>query len=123
IAEAHLLHAGLDPEAPGVARVARELPLHSVLVGRRALHDLQLGMGGEHLVVHAADPVAARPDLAVRHGEEGFAERRAERLGHLLRRVERNAADEMKLTRHGASSWFAGAVIEDVAAAGGGPFR
>jgi hypothetical protein len=47
--------------------------------------------------------VAARPDLAVRHGDEILAERRAEGLEHLLWGVERDAADEMKLTGHGVS--------------------
>jgi hypothetical protein len=64
-------------------------------------------MRGEHLVMHAADPVAARPDFAVRHGDEVLAERRAEGLEHLLRGIERNAADEMQLmmqlTWHGMS--------------------
>ena len=40
----------------------------------------KLGMRGEHLIVHAADPVPARTDLAVRHREQIFAQRRAEGL-------------------------------------------
>ena len=51
-------------------------------------------MRGQHLIVHAADPVPPRPDLAVRHREQILAERRAERLEHLLRRIERDAADQ-----------------------------
>jgi hypothetical protein len=36
-----------------------------------------------------------------------LAERRAEGLEHLLRGIERNAADEMKLTGHGMSFAYA----------------
>src|SRR5262249_41504214 len=78
--------------------VARELLLDAVLVGRRMLDHLELGMRREHLVVHAADPMPPRADLAVRHREQISSERRAEALEHLLRRVERDAADQQKLT-------------------------
>jgi hypothetical protein len=44
--------------------------------------------------------MSARPDLAVRHRDEVLAERRAEGFEDLLRRIQRNAADEMKLTGH-----------------------
>src|SRR5262249_4373753 len=89
-----------DLEHPGVAGIARELPLDAILVGCRALHDLKLGMGGQHLVVHAADPVPPRPDLAVRHREQVFAERRAEGAEYVLRRIERDAAHQMKRWAH-----------------------
>ena len=64
------------------------------------LAHLKLGMGGQHLVMHAADPVPARADLAVRHGEQISAERRAEGFEHLLRRVEWNAPDQHQFAAH-----------------------
>src|SRR5262249_37364859 len=42
----------------------------------------------------------ARPDLAVRHRVEIFPERRPEAAKHILRRVERDAAYQVKLTTH-----------------------
>ena len=75
----------------------RSTPL---LVGRRALHDLEFRMGREHLVVHPADPVAARTDFAVRHREQVLAERRTKSLEDLFRRVDWNTAHQQKLTRH-----------------------
>src|SRR5262249_50860369 len=110
IAEAHLLHAGLHPEMPGVGGVARELALDAVLVRRRPLHHVELGMGGKDLVVQAADPVASRADLAIRHGEEVRAEPRAEHLEHLLRRVEWNTAHQMKLGTHSRPPYGCAAV-------------
>ena len=100
IAEAHLLHAVLDPEPPGIGGIARMLPLDAVLVGRRVLDHLELRMRGQHLIMHAADPVPPRADLAIRHREQKFSKRRAEGLEHLLRRIERDAAHQQKLTTH-----------------------
>src|SRR5262245_32350928 len=95
IAEAHALDAILHLELPGVGGVAWELPLDAVLVGRWPLNDLKLGMGGQHLIMHAADPVPPWSDLAVRHREQEFAEWRAEGAEYVLRRIERDAADQM----------------------------
>jgi hypothetical protein len=100
IAEANLLHASLDLEPPGIGGIARMLTLDAVLVRRRPLHHFELGMGCEHLIVHAADPMPPRSHLTIRHGEKIAPERHAERLEHLLRRVERNAADQNELVRH-----------------------
>jgi hypothetical protein len=50
--------------------------------------------------MHAADPVAPRTDLSVGHGEQISAELSAEGREHLLRRIERDAADEMKQGFH-----------------------
>ena len=94
IAEANLFHAVPDLEPPGIGGVARILALNAVVLGRRVLHDLKLRMRGEHLEVHAADPMAPRTDLAVRHGEQIAAKRRAKRLKDLLRRIKRNAAHQ-----------------------------
>ncbi|HMJ27639.1 MAG TPA: hypothetical protein VK512_02855 [Xanthobacteraceae bacterium] len=86
-----------------------ELPPVGIVVGVEALHavvrtrvreNVELRMAGEHLVVDAADPVAARPDFAVGHGAQEAAERRAERLEHVLRRVEWNAANQQELLIH-----------------------
>lgn len=70
------------------------LALNAVIVGRRVLHDLKLRMCGQHLVVHAADPVSPWADLAIGHGEQIAAERHAKSLKGLLRRVERKAAHQ-----------------------------
>src|SRR5580704_616098 len=55
-------------------------------------------MGGEHLIMHAADPMPPRADFAVRHRRQVFAERRAEGLEHLLWRVERNTSNQQEFT-------------------------
>ena len=82
----------------------RELALDPVLVRCGMLNHLELGVPGENLVMHAADPVASWPHLAVRHGEQMASERRTEGLEHLLRRVKRNAAHQQELTTQAASS-------------------
>jgi hypothetical protein len=46
-------------------------------------------------------PITSTPGFDI--SSEILGQRRAERLEHLLRGVERNAADEMKLTGHGTS--------------------
>jgi hypothetical protein len=48
----------------------------------------------------AADPMPARPDLAVRDGAKMAPERRAKRLQHLLRGIERDAPDQQKILAH-----------------------
>jgi hypothetical protein len=45
----------------------------------------------------------ARPDLAVRHGDQVFAEPAAEGLEHLLDGIERNAPHQQQLAAHAAS--------------------
>src|SRR5712691_6028792 len=100
IAEPDLLDVLLHLEMPGVGRVARELLLDAVRVRGRPLHHLELGVCGQDLIVHAADPVPSRPDLSVGHGEQILSELCTERLEHLLRRIERDAADEMKRGLH-----------------------
>ena len=71
------------------------------------MRHLELGVGCEHLIVHTADPVPPRPDLTVGHGEKMTPERRSERLEHLLRGIERNAADQNQLVAHVDSFSFA----------------
>ncbi len=99
VAEPHPLDAVAHLELPAVRIVVRKLALDPV-VGARMRENLELRVGGEHLVVDAADPVAARSDLAVRHRRQVTSERRAESLEHVLRRIEWNAAHQQKLIRH-----------------------
>jgi len=70
------------------------------IVGARAGENLELRMACEYLIVDAADPVAARPDFAVRNRPQETSERRAEGLENLFRRVEWNAAHQQKLITH-----------------------
>ena len=99
IAEAHAIDAVLDLEPPRVGGIARKQPLDAVL-RRRPLHRFKLGMAGEHLIMDAADPVLAGPDLAVGHGLERAAERPAEAAEHLFGGVEGNAADQQDVLLH-----------------------
>ena len=62
--------------------------------------NLELRMTREHLVVDAADPMAARADFSVGHRAQETAERRAEGLEHVLRRVEGDAANQQQLLAH-----------------------
>lgn len=62
-----------------------------------ALHDLDFRVCGQHLIMHAADPMPSRADLSVRHGEKIFSQRRAEGLEYVLRGIERDAAHQKKL--------------------------
>ena len=57
-------------------------------------------MRGQNLVMDAADPVPSGAHFAIRHRKKIFSQRRTEGLKDLLRRVERNAAHEQKLTTH-----------------------
>jgi hypothetical protein len=100
VAEPDLAHPVLDLEQPAVGGVAREQPLDTVIVRARTARDFQFRMPGQHLVMNPADPMPTRADLAVRHRVQVASERRAERLEHLLDRVERNAADQQELVTH-----------------------
>ena len=74
-------------------------PLDAVL--RRGIADgFKLRVAGQHLIMDAADPVLARPDLAVRHGLQRPAERAAELAEHFLRSVEGDAADQKDVLLH-----------------------
>ena len=72
----------------------------AVLVRCRALNNFELRMGREHLIVHAADPVPPRPNLAVGHREQIPPQWLAEGFKDLLRRIERDAAHQQKLAIH-----------------------
>src|SRR5262245_13957295 len=87
VAEPNALHAVLDLEPPGILDTARHLSFRAVLVRIRALHDFEFWMRCEDLVMHAADPVPSRSNLAVRHCKQILSERRAKGLKHLLRRI------------------------------------
>src|SRR5262245_28873549 len=65
IAEPHLVDAVLDPEQPAIVGVTRRKPLDPVLRSRSA-ENVEFRMGGEHLVMHAADPMPSRANLAIR---------------------------------------------------------
>src|SRR6202030_3774798 len=84
-------------------RPARKLPLDAVLVRRGALHDLQLWMRGQHLIVDTADPVTARADFAVGHCEQILSERSSEVPEHVLGGIERNAAHQQQFVAHAYS--------------------
>jgi hypothetical protein len=99
IAEAHALDPVANLELPPVGIVVRVEPLHAV-VRARVRENVELRMTREHLVVDAADPVAARPDFSVGHRAQETAERRTERLEHVLRRIEGNAANQQQLLAH-----------------------
>jgi hypothetical protein len=62
--------------------------------------DLDIGMDRQHLVMYAADPVAAQSDLPVRQRHQITAERSAELSEHILNRVQRNAADQQQVLAH-----------------------
>src|SRR6187397_2266879 len=64
IAEAHALDPVANFELPPVGIVVRVEALHAV-VRARMRENVELRMTCEHLVVNAADPVAARPDFSV----------------------------------------------------------
>jgi hypothetical protein len=76
------------------------LLFNSVLVGPRPLHHFELGMRGKDLIVHAANPVAARSNLSVRHRKKISPKRDAKGLKHILRGIEGNAADQQQLITH-----------------------
>jgi hypothetical protein len=99
LAEPHAVDAVTHLEQPTVRGVARVQALDAAF-RLRPPHGFELGVTGQHLIVHAADPVAARADLAVGHGGKRWAERPAERAEHLLDAVERDAADQKNLLRH-----------------------
>ena len=99
IAEAHALDPVANLELPPVGIVVGVEPLHAV-VRAWVRENVELRMTREHLVVDAADPVAARPDFSVGHRAQETAERRAEGLEHVLRRVEGNAANQQQLLAH-----------------------
>src|SRR3954451_11402306 len=99
IAEAHALDPVANLELPPVGIVVGVEPLHAV-VRTWMRQNVKLRMTREHLVVDAADPVAARPDFSVWHRAQETAERCAEGLEHVLRRVEGNAANQQQLLAH-----------------------